>query len=231
MAYLVALALISMTEISRTMAQPSSFQEKPPSDFIAVRDALRRGGLKEAAKLKGHYVGTFDPHWDFGLFDMEALTKGSSAVVVGSVVKKLGSRLAESGQLIFTDYEVVINETLKGVPTPGNSITLALIGGMVDFDDGTSAELRPTEFEHVKPGESCVLFLTESTYGPEVYTLTGGPQGLVQIIDDGTLKSHGRPTDPIALQTKDPEKGKTKQIFIREVRKDVLKWPGPAQVL
>lgn len=110
-----------------------------------------------------------------------------------------------------------------------NTITISLIGGSVEFDDGTSAELRTPKFEHVKPGVAYALFLTQSTNGPNEYTLTGGPQGLVEIMGDGTLKSHGRPTDPIALETSDPNKGKNKGTFLRELRKEAEKWPGPGR--
>lgn len=116
-ASLVVVVLISMISISRAQTRLSRSQESAANDFREVRDALRRGGLREAAKLKGHYVGDFDPHWDSGRFDIEALTKNSMAVVVGTVVKKLGGRLADEDQLILTDYEVVVDETIKGVPS------------------------------------------------------------------------------------------------------------------
>lgn len=225
----VVVLLIALIGISRTTAQLPRAQETAGNDFRAVRDALRRGGLREAAKLKGHYVGDFDSHWDSGRFDIENLTKNSMVVVVGTVVKKRGARLSDEDQLILTDYEVVVNETMKGGPVKGDTITIALIGGSLEFDDGTSAELRTPKFEHVKPGSAYLLFLGESTNGPNEYTLTGGPQGLAEIMIDGTLKSHGRPTDPIALETKDPNTGKNKSSFIREVRKAVVKWPGPGK--
>lgn len=228
-ACLVAAVLFAIIGISRTPAQLPSAQGRTGDDFRAVRDALRRGGLREAAKLKGHYVGDFNPHWDSGRFDIEALTKNSMAVVMGTVVKKLGTRLSDEDQLITTDYEVVVNNTLKGVPAKGEKISIGLIGGSLEFDEGTSAELRTPNFEHVKPGSTYLLFLGESDDGPNEYTLTGGPQGLVEIMMDGTLKSHGRQTDPIAVETKDPNTVGNKSSFIRAVRKAVVKWPGPGK--
>jgi hypothetical protein len=215
--------------INRTPAQLPRAQESAANDFSAVRDALRRGGLREAAKIKGHYVADFDPHWDSGRFDIESLTKNSMAVVVGTVVEKGAARLSDEDQLILTNYEVVVNETMKGGPAKGDTITVALIGGKIEFDDGTSAEIRTPRFEHVKPGSVYVFFLGESTTGPNEYTLTGGPQGLVEIGTNGTVKSHGRPTDPIALETDDPNTGKNKSSFMREVRKAIVKWPGPGK--
>lgn len=229
-AALLVIVLISIIGISRT-PQIVNSQQRASNDVSEreVINALRRGGVREAAKLKGQYVGDFDPHWDFGLFDIEALTKNSTAVVVGHVVKKLGGRLSDSGNVIFTDYEVVVNETIKGGLMNGSTITIALPGGSIEFDDGTSAEQRTPEFEHVKPGSGCTLFLTKGMESGDVYTLTGGPQGLVEIMSDGTLKAHGRPTDPIALETKDPNKGKNKDTFIKEVRRNAVKWPSPGK--
>jgi hypothetical protein len=225
----VVVLSIALIGISRTTAQLPRARDNAGTDFRTVRDALRRGGLREAAKVKGHYVRDVDPNWDTGLFNIENLTKNSMVVVVGTVVKNRGARLSAADQLIVTDYEVVVDETMKGGPVKGDTITIALVGGSVEFDDGTSAELRTPEFEHVKPGGAYLLFLGESTNGPNEYTLTGGPQGLVEITVDGTLKSHGRPTDPISLETKDPNTGKNKGSFMREVRKAVVKWPGPGK--
>ena len=227
-ASMVAVAFISIIGI-RTTAQISGPQEPAANDYREVRDALRRGGIREAAKLKGHYVGEWDAHWDMGLFNIEALTKNSMAVVLGTVVEKVGGRLPEGGQLIFTDYEVVVDETIKGGLASGSVITIEIPGGSVEFDDGTSAEQKTPGFEHVKPGGVYTLFLTEGAKGSNLYKLTGGPQGLVEIMSDGTLKSHGRPTDPIALEAKDPIKGKNKDAFLNEVRKNAVKWPEPGK--
>jgi len=48
-----------------------------------MTEAIRRGGYREAARIKGHYVGTVDPNWDWASFDLETLTKSSAAVVIG----------------------------------------------------------------------------------------------------------------------------------------------------
>lgn len=190
----------------------------------AVVSALRRGGLREAAKLKGHYGFDFDPHWDFGRFDIEALTRRSAAVVVGVPKKSLGTRLAQGGQLIFTDYEVSVLEVVKGAAV-GNVVKVALVGGRLEFEDGTSAEVRTPKFEHVKAGHTYTFFLSEDESNPGLFVLTGGPQGLVEIADGGSVKSHGRPTDPIAEEGK----GMGRDAFLREVRKRGKEWPEPGK--
>jgi hypothetical protein len=197
-------------------------------DDVEVRDALRRGGLREAAKLKGHYVGEFDPHWDFSQLGVELLTKNSALVIIGTPTKQLAGRLTPDGQVILTDYEVKVQETIKGGIEPGRTITVSLVGGRVVFEDGTSAELKTPSFEHMKTGGTYTLFLTESVSAdtpPGGYTLTGGPQGLVEIVENTRVKSHGRATDPIAQESKD----KDKDTFLKEVRKQAKKWPRPGR--
>jgi hypothetical protein len=199
----IAITLISIIGIGSVWARfPGTQQSDNANDQQALVRALRHGGLREAAKLKGHYVGDWDPNWDFSQLGVEALTKNSAAVIVGVATKKLGSRLAGEGKVILTDYEVSVQETIKGEVTPGGTITVSLIGGRVEFEDGTSAELRTPKFEHIKPGGLYTLFLSESQDGTSGrYTLTGGPQGLVELVDDNTVKSHGRPTDPITKES------------------------------
>jgi hypothetical protein len=226
--FVMALTLVSIVGISGGWALSGSQADRQKIDArdqAALTEALRRGGLREAAKLKGHYVGDFDAHWDFSRLDIELLTKNSAAVVVGTTTKKLGSRLTSEGQLIFTDYEVTVQERIKGEVAAGARITVSLPGGRVEFEDGTIAELTTPNFEHMKTGGTYTLFLNESATAPGGYTLTAGPQGLVEIVDNNKVKSHGRPTDPINEQSKD----KNKDTFLEEVRKQAKNWPHPGK--
>jgi hypothetical protein len=222
---LVVITILISGGIRRSEAQEgirrTEAQEKAGDDHAAIRDALRRGGLREAAKLKGHYIEDFDPHWDFGLFDIESLTKNSAAIVVGIPTKNLGGRLSSSGQAILTNYEVLVQETFKGTLTAGQTITVSLPGGRVEFDDGTSAELRTPDFEHVKTSGAYTFFLSETKNPDDGYTLTAGPQGLVELVD-GTVRSHGRSSDPVAKEIK----GRDKDSFLKEVREKAQKWPN-----
>lgn len=202
-----------------------SGQHSDPNEHEAVRDALRRGGIREAARIKGHYVGEFDPHWDFGRFDIETLTKNSAVVIAGIPAKKMGTRLSSSGQTILTDYEIKVGEVFKGPVSARDSITVSLPGGFIDFGDGTTAEVKTPEFEPMKLGATYTMFLSESDDRPDIYMLSGGPQGLVEIVNDTTLKSHGRPTDPVSKESK----GKDKDTFLKEVRSKSEKWPLPGR--
>jgi hypothetical protein len=200
----------------------SSPQTPQTDERKVLIETLRRDGLRGAAKLKGHYIADFNPHWDFGLFDIESLTKDSAAVVVGVAGRNLGGHLTEGGLVILTNYEVMVQEDIKGQVIEGSTIIVSLPGGSVQFEDGTTAELRTPTFEHVKTGGTYTFFLTEVEKSPGVYTPTGGPQGLVEIVDNASVKSRGRDTDPIAQQTR----GKDKQSFLKDVREQAKKWPN-----
>src|SRR5688572_29347332 len=82
-------------------SEPVARQNQSNDDAAAVRRALSQGGIREAAKLKGNYIAEHNPHWDWGQFSVEELTKNSAAVIVGRFTKKLDARLMD-GKVIFT---------------------------------------------------------------------------------------------------------------------------------
>jgi hypothetical protein len=225
-AWLIALALgvsalLLLVSRGHLLVRESTAQT-PQADEQEMVQILRREGLRGAARVKGHYIADFDAHWDFGLFDVEGLTRNSAAVVVGIAGRSLGGRLTASDLAIVTDYEVVVQDTIKGDAVVGSTIVVSMPGGRVDFPDGTSAELRTPKFEHVRSGGSYTFFLTEVEKSPGKFTLTGGPQGLVELVGDGSVKSHGREDDPIAKQSK----RKNRQTFLEDVRESTKKWPN-----
>ncbi len=218
-----AILLASVFGIIGARNQYSSAQNKDRDDAIALRDALRRGGLREAAKLKGHYVQEFRGHW--GPIGIESLTKNSTAVIVGRVTRQLGTRLVDDGQSIVTDYDVTIEDALKGAVSSGNTIRISLPGGQVQFEDGTSAEVQTPTFEHVQKDGVYALFLSQSDGAPDSYGLIGGPQGVVEFDSKSQVQSRAQSTDPVANETK----GQSTESFLKQVREYVRKWPGPGK--
>jgi hypothetical protein len=210
------------TSRSNVVARSQKIQSSQVDDRQRLVDVLRSEGLRGAAKLKGHYVADFNPHPDFGLYNVEALTKYSAAVVIGVAGPSVGSNLTENEDNIETDYQIIIEVPIKGDFIKGSTVIVSLPGGLVRFKDGTSAEIRTPTFEHVKSGGRYVLFLSEVEGVPGKYRLTGGPQGLVSLLDDGSAKSHGRLTDPVAVQAKENSQGS----FLKNVREQAKKWPN-----
>jgi hypothetical protein len=221
---LVAVACLAISGKGSRPSQDPAPQKPSNDDAVALKEALARGGLREAAKLKGHYVAEYDPHWDWNQFSVEALTKTSAAVIVGRVTKKLDARLSE-GIVIYSDYEVTIEEVVKGDIKQAGTIVLTVPGGRIDFEDGTSAEQITPKFEPPHVGRTYALFLTEEAAVPSVFFLSGGPQGIFDIDGSAGVKSHARPQDPSAIETK----GKDRESFMKNVREQARKWPKPGK--
>jgi hypothetical protein len=220
----VAVACLAISGRASGPLQQPAAQQPSSDDIIALRQAIRQGGLRAAAKLKGNYVAEYNPHWDWGRFDLETLTKGSAAVIVGRFTKKAEPRLID-GLLICTDYEVSVEELVKGEIKQGETIVVTLPGGRISFDDGTSAELTTPSFEHPHIGRSYTLFLMRETAVPSVFFLAGGPQGMFDLEDSSGVKSHGLPDDLTAVETN----GKSREAFMKTVRELARKWPNPGK--
>jgi len=222
---LIAVACLAIFGNSSQRLQEPAKQQPSSDDSVALRKAVMREGLRGAAKLRGIYVAEINPHWDWGRFDLEGLTKGSAAVVVGRFTKKMESRLGSQGMLIYTDYEFSVHEVIKGNTKQDETIAVSLPGGRVVFEDGTSAEQTTPTFEHPQIGRSYTLFLMKSESLPSVFFLSGGPQGMFDIEDSGGVKSHDLPDDLTAIETK----GKDRESFMKNVREQARKWPKPGK--
>jgi predicted Rdx family selenoprotein len=218
---MVAVLTLASFIMHMASAQQPQAQQNPADDSVKMRDAFRRGGYREAAKIKGRFNETVDPNWDFGLFDIEALAKKSVAVIVG-VPSNNASRLSAAGDLITTVYEVTAQDVIKGNISPGSTLKVGLLGGTMRFEDGTIAEVETPGFERMSNGKTYLLFLYANKNGDDVLLLTGGPQGLFELPGDGKkVKAHGRATDPAVKQAKD----KDQADFLKEVRQQAEKWP------
>lgn len=203
----------------------SKSQNQNGDEQKKMTEAIRRGGYREAAKIKGHYVSTVDPYWDWASFDLETLTKSSAAVVIGIPEGSKG-RLDAEGQMIVTEFDVRVKETIKGTPLAENSVVkVALLGGRVDFEDGTSAELRTRDSEPMLEGKKYLLFLYANRNGSDVYLLTGGPQGLFELRGQAGIKAHARSSDPAVKEVQN-----LNEDGLREKVKDYArKWPESQQ--
>ena len=221
---LVAVASLAISGRSSRRLQEPARQQPSSDDSVALRKAVMREGLRGAAKLRGNYVEELDPHWDWGRLDLELLTKGSAAVIVGRFTKKLDAHLKGSW-MIYTDYEVSVEEIVKGELKQGKTIVISLPGGRITFEGGTSAEQTTPTFEHPQIGRAYALFLTEDASVPSVFFLSGGPQGMFDIEDSEGVKSRGRPDDPATVETK----GKSRDAFMNDLREKGRKWPEPGK--
>lgn len=224
-AALILSAAFIVMSIYSVRAQRPQAQDGAKDKEQDETEALRRGGYRELARIKGHHVGNIDPNWDWSLFNMEELTKNSVAVIVG-IPRRSKAQLSPSGQSVVTEYEVGVQEVIKGEISQGDTLKVSLPGGKVDFDDGSSVELNTPGFERMVDNNSYVLFLYARHDGGDAYLLTGGPQGLFELPSNSTnVKPHGRLTDPAVKEAK----GKTVQSFLEDVHRLAKRWPEPGK--
>ncbi|MBD0369303.1 MAG: hypothetical protein ICV60_00505 [Pyrinomonadaceae bacterium] len=223
---LLAAGIIATLVFAQAQKKPvEKSQEVTYEEQRAVIDALRRAGLKGAAKIKGDYVQVVDPNPDWLSLDLEKLTLSSEAVILGVPVKN-ECKLAANNQLIVTEYDVVVKEVLKGNIQSGDTIKVALLGGKVKFEDGTTAEIVTPGFKKMVHGKTYALYLSLYPARSPVYDLTAGPQGMTELLDDGSgVISQARETDPVKKQLK----GKDKETFLKEARKLSREWPQPGK--
>lgn len=208
---LIVLIVSALAGASATGRFQSQKAGTGPDEHQKLTDAMRRGGLREVAKIKGHYVVSKDPNWDWSAFDLESLTKSSVGIIVG--VPNIGkAQLDSAGDSINTNYEVTVKDVIKGNIRIGDTLQVALPGGKVDFDDGTSAEVETADFERMSQGREYVLFLYANSDGGTVFLTTGGTQGLFEITDAGKIKA-ALPTNIAAKQTKD----QNVEAFLKEI--------------
>jgi hypothetical protein len=127
------------------------------------RDARRKGGLREAAKVTGHYRSAVAAEPENNVENIYQLVDWHELIVVGRIVGNRGW-LTGDGDAIVTDYSVAVEASLKGPAV--REITVSILGGRVAFEDGTTATLISTMRAPVN-GERYVLFL-----GPTFYAVT-----------------------------------------------------------
>lgn len=221
-AVLVAIIVVTATVVFTLVKNVNSQQSRPgqegPSEEVL---AVRRGGLREAARLKHEYVSTMNTAWRFK-FSLEGLTKNSSDVVIGVPVSH-ATQLNEKGNLVTTEYRIQIEQTLKGDLKGDEPIIVTLTGGKIVFEDGTSAEIKTPDLEHLKEGGRYILFLTPRGNLERTFLPTAAGQGIFEIDAKG-IKPHG---DRFSFVKN--YKGQTVELFLEEVKAAIQKYPDPGK--
>jgi hypothetical protein len=216
-AVLILLVILAVTFVKSGSTQTLKDQKKDPDQELVA--AVRKGGLREAARLKRKYVSsTLSSGWT--KFDLEALGENSTTIIVGTPLLS-ASRLSESGEHIFTDHSVRVEQTLKGSVKPNQVIRLTVLGGKVIFDDGSSAEIQTSDLGPIEIGKTYVLFLkNEQSPTPDHFNLTGGGQGLFEITSESTVKPRGAKVDTVQKYKHAPV-----TAFVEEIKANVKKHP------
>jgi len=174
--------------------------------------------LRQRASLVRHATAAANPRNLHRYDDVAGLTRDSAAIVVGSVGSMASALLPPQDKMIVTDYRVTVLEVLKGVPQPGQTISVRAPGGRVQFDDGTSAEVTlPDYWKNPEVGKTYILFLEARPDG--YFVLTGEPQGLFEVTPEGNVTPQARAEDKL-MRTYN---GKSKTSFIAEIQKALIR--------
>lgn len=207
--------LITVALVKNVRSQEPAPQNTSSDDS----EAIRRGGLREAARIRGHYVGISTTSY-FLKYDLESLAAHSGNIIIGSPIDNTAHLIA-NGQLITTWYRIKIMQAMKGKLQPHETVTISLPGGKLTFDDGTSAEIRTPDLEGMQTDQKYVLFLSPMLGVDGTFTLTGGSQGLFEI-DSKTrrVKPNGHPLDPVRKH-----KDQNADTFLGEIKAAVKKYP------
>lgn len=209
--------------------QVSAKRQGPTRQETAM--ALREGGLHAAAKAAGGFYNLVMPGSpDIVVPDLTTLARVSDDVVIGEILSN-ESHLGPEGRYITTDYKVRVDEVLMGSLRNRDEIVLSVLGGRVEFGDGTAAQVSTTQFDKPTDGEKLALFLT--AVKPEnmssglrafagdlrVFGPTRGGLGLFGLPEQETrtVKSKGRSTDPVSRESRK----KPKSIFLRDLKSAV----------
>lgn len=178
--------------------------------------------LKGKAKQERHFIQTERPAGPGRYVDLSGLAGDSTAVIIGTPQTNM-SRLTPDGMNITLDYRVKVEYVYKGALREGALITVSLPGGMVKFDDGSTAEVRTPGFRKMQDGKTYALFLTPK--GSGAFVPTGGAQGVFGIPTTSLTRAvqvHPLvPNDPMFKYQEADVKD-----FLKELRKSVRKDAG-----
>ena len=149
-------------------------------------DLNAKASIREKARAKGHYIGLARPVETTQYDDVESLTKASTLVVRGLVQQQKSFVPATNERLVVTAYELLVQDVLKGNVKTGESISVETLGGTVQFEDGTIAEMKvPEIMKNPELGKAYLFFLRPHK---SAFRLVGGPQGLFEVTVGGKLK-------------------------------------------
>jgi hypothetical protein len=197
---MIALISFSILAAAKSSAQTTNNE----------RDILRSGGLKAAAKAYGHYSTTFDvDHWQ--QYDLKMLTDDSDMVIEAAPVFR-SAVLSQDGSSIDSSFALQPIVVVKGTKSMVARKYLIVPGGLVKFEDGTSAEVKNSFEKALETGGTYLFFLKENSDG---FHLVGFGQGLIALdMTRQTVSPQAKGEDSITAQLR----GKSPTDVLEAVR-------------
>ncbi len=141
---------------------------------------------------------------------------GQSTVIAIGVPLRNVCRPSQDGNHVTTDYEVQLQEVIKGEVRPGSIISVSMPGGLVTEADQTLLEVRARPVRKMQNGRTYVLFLKAApSNGNAEFTTVRGSQGLYEIPPNGSRLIHlGR-----SFELPPADDGEEVSVFVQAVRR------------
>ena len=161
LALTICLELAPQNRLLAQQPQSSAPRAEPTREEreqkLRILRGLRGAGLHDAAVANGgSIVVDVNPHADFvRIGKLESLGDLSEVVIAGTV-RRVESKLSPNGLSIVAYNTIDVSETIKGT-SPGQ-VVVALTGGKVRFDDGSTAEMTASGYT-LRVGGRYVLFV------------------------------------------------------------------------
>jgi len=187
--------------------------------FIGLQiNTNAQSGQKAAGDLKTEtprqrVIELDDPEWRQNI-PLTALASQSRIIAIGVPLRNSCNR-SQDGNQVTTDYEVRIQEAIKGDVTPDSVISVSMPGGLVTEADRSLLEVRARPVRKMQNGRTYVLFLKNAhPNGNAPFTTVRGSQGLYEIPQNGSRVIHlGR--SPLLPPAED---GEEISVFLQSVR-------------
>lgn len=200
-----SLAFAAITTAKRTAVAPPAANAKDP-----------RSLHEKAKRCGGKFIGNADFNDAAKKSNLNQLAKDSDTVVVVTTESNV-CKLLPNGRMVTTDYQVLIEDVLKGSVTVGDLLTVSLPGGKIGFEDNTTAEVQTPWFKKMVSNNRYILFL-QANPNTGSFVTTGGPQGVFEISAKGqeVLSHSGIKDDPV----REHHKSKSKD-FLKKLRQAI----------
>jgi len=174
---LVALVVgtLAVVIFAATRSPAKTIQVKPPDERT----------LRDRAKLERHVIKLEAQAQSRTYADLADLANHSTVVIIGTPVANL-SKITPDGKSATIDYQIKVEYVYKGAMREGDLVKVSLPGGMIRFENGSTAEVRTPWFRKMLNGQTYALFLTPSTSGN--FLTTGGAEGVFDIPTSATSR-------------------------------------------
>jgi len=185
--------------------------------FNTSAQAQQRSGPPDLLTANRRVVELDEPEWRQNI-PLTALASESKVIAIGVPIRN-GCHRSQDGYQVTTDYEVRLQEVIKGDFQSGSVISLSMPGGLVTEPDRSLLEVRARRVRKMRNGNTYVLFLKKAPAGANTELApVRGSQGLYEIPQGGTRVIHlGRST---TLPPADD--GEEIPVFLQSVRDIVL---------